>query len=141
MLEILFDIESKLINLLAHDSLYKETMYIDYHKPFVKRIWFPFGEYRVYLHKIEPCNESKEALYHPHPWKSAIRIIKGKYEMGIGHSATEEIPTTDCKLILPLGSAYEMIEEHAWHYVRPINDPVYSLMVAGELNQRKMPLK
>ena len=40
-----------------------ETMYIDYHKPFVSRIWFKHENLRVFLHKIEPCSDSMESLY------------------------------------------------------------------------------
>jgi hypothetical protein len=139
MLDVLFQVEKNILDLLNKSALH--TMYIDYHLPFVKRVWFQYGEYRVYLHLIEPCNDDLDVLYHPHPWKSAIRIVEGKYKMGIGHSETNEIPKTDCTLILPKGSCHEMVEKDAWHYVRPIDGPSYSLMVTGELNNREMPLE
>ncbi|MFL5729590.1 MAG: hypothetical protein ACJ75J_08915 [Cytophagaceae bacterium] len=139
MIRILLEIEQKLSELIQGADL--KTMYIDYHKPYVKRIWFSYNSYRIYLHKIEPCNESSEALYHPHPWQSAIRILKGRYEMGTGHSDTNVIPATDCKLILPSGTLYEMLEKNSWHYVNPLDGPVYSLMVTGKLNDRPMPVE
>lgn len=80
-------------------------------------------------------------LYHPHPWQSAIKLINGSYEMGIGHSETDETPVTDCKIILNQGSSYEMLEENACHYVSPKSEFVYSLMVTGKRNGRKMPLE
>ncbi len=135
MLPILEEVESKLVDLVSTSELH--TMYIDYHKPYVSRVWFPYGSYRVYLHRIEPCQESTEALFHPHPWKSIIRILEGSYEMGIGHSKTDMIPTVDCTLILPPQSIYEMVDRDGWHYVRPLYEPVYSLMITGELNDRK----
>ncbi len=138
MIQILSDVEEKLHSLIT-DSKFN-SMYINYHKPFVSRIWFQYGEYRVYLHKIFACKDS-EVLYHPHPWQSAIRIIKGRYEMGIGHSKTKKSPITDCKLILPSGTLYEMTEEDSWHYVNPLQEPVYSLMITGKKNERKMPLE
>jgi len=113
-------------------------MYIDYHEPFVRRVWFQHGIYRVYLHEIHPSSASENSLFHPHPWKSAIRIIHGAYEMGIGHSETNETPKIDCKLIIGKDTAYEMVEKDAWHYVNPFNSPVFSLMVTGELNDREM---
>lgn len=70
-----------------------------------------------------------------------MEIIKGKYEMGIGHSNTNEFPKTDCKLILPAGTIYEMTEKDGWHYVNPIDGPCYTLMVTGELNGREMPIE
>jgi hypothetical protein len=135
MLSVLYEVESRLKKLVAKSDLH--TMYIDYHKPYVSRVWFQYGSYRVYLHKIEPCKESSEALFHPHPWKSIIRILKGSYEMGIGHSETDEIPTIDCTLELYAPSIYEMVDRNGWHYVRPTVEPVYSLMITGELNDRK----
>lgn len=118
-----------------------QTMYIDYHKPIVSRIWFQHLDLRVYLHKIEPCGDSLEALYHPHKWNSAMEILRGSYEMGIGHSDTNETPKTDCTIILNKGSKYEMIEPNGWHYVNPIKEPAYTLMVTGKLNGREMPIE
>lgn len=139
MLNILFEIESKIKELIQSSEL--KSMYIDYHPPVVERIWFSYGSYRVYLHKIHPCQESNVALFHPHPWKSAIRILQGKYEMGVGHSENNNIPAIDCKLILPQGTCYEMTDDNGWHYVNPISEPVISLMVTGELSSRKMPIE
>ena len=142
MIKLLHHIENNLVDILYKNSANIKTMYIDYHKPYVSRIWFKDEENdcRVFLHKIEPCNESKEALYHPHKWDSAIKINHGEYEMGIGHSDTNETPVTDCKLILGAGSCYEMTEKDGWHYVSPKTN-VYSLMVTGNLNGREMPIE
>ena len=142
MIDILKGIEKNLIQLLIEKSEAGKihTMYIDYHKPYVKRIWFQHGDYRVFLHKIEQCTESAEALYHPHPWKSAVKIISGTYEMGVGHSSTEDVPKTDCKLILKPGTIYEMMESDGWHYVSPKDGDSFSLMVTGELTNRKTPV-
>lgn len=143
MLELLHKIEKELPELLFKNVNSIRTMYIDYHKPYVSRIWFidKENDCRVFLHKIEPCNE-REALYHPHPWDSAMRIIAGQYEMGIGHSETNEIPKTDCKLVLGPGSCYEMTEKHGWHYVSPINECSYTLMITpNKLNGRQAPVE
>lgn len=144
MLELLYKVEDLLIELLYKNIDNIQTMYIDYHKPYVSRIWFIDKELdcRVFIHKIERCEESSEALYHPHKWDSAIRIISGEYEMGIGHSETNEIPKTDCKLILGGGSCYEMTEKHGWHYVSPKKFHTYTLMVIpNRLNGREMPIE
>lgn len=143
MLHNLIEIKKILPELLIEKANANEifTLYIDYHKPFVSRVWFKYNELRVFLHKIEPCTESSEALYHPHKWHSAMEILKGSYEMGIGHSSSSETPKTDCKLILNKGSQYEMTEPHAWHYVNPILNPAFTLMVTGKLNGREMPIE
>lgn len=127
---------------ISYGEIAYKSMYIDYHPPVVERIWFQEGDLRVYLHKIHKCeNESVEALFHLHPWKSAVRIIEGGYEMGIGHSKTNETPVVDCKLFLTNGCAYEMIEPDGWHYVKPLQNYSYSLMVTGERNTRQMPVE
>lgn len=144
MIELLHKIEKSLADILYRNAGNIKTMYIDYHKPYVSRIWFIDTETncRVFLHKIEPCTESKEALYHPHPWDSAMRIVKGEYEMGVGHSETNEIPKTDCKLILRAGACYEMTEKHGWHYVSPVNGCAYTLMITpNKLNGREAPIE
>ena len=118
------------------------TMHIDYHEPFVDRIWFQYDKiHRVYFHKIFPSQSSEAALFHPHPWKSAIRIMDGGYEMGVGHSKTLKAPPIDCKLWLDKYTVYEMVEKDAWHYVNPLYSPSYSTMVTGELTGRKMPVE
>ncbi len=143
MIELLNKVEDSLIELLYKNAGNIKTMYIDYHKPYVSRIWFVDEEHdcRIFLHKIAQCEESKEALYHPHKWDSAVRIVSGEYEMGVGHSETNELPKTDCTLILKTGSCYSMTEKDGWHYVSPKKDDTYTLMVTGKLNDREMPIE
>lgn len=143
MLELLYKVENSIVELLYKNANNINTMYIDYHKPYVSRIWFLDEELdcRVFLHKIEPCNESSEALYHPHKWDSAVRIISGKYEMGVGHSETDEIPKTDCILILGAGACYVMPEKDGWHYVSPIEVTHTLMVIPNKLNGRKMPVE
>lgn len=140
MLNVLNEVKSKLPQLLLEKAQKGEinTLYVDYHKPFVSRIWFQLDEInRVFLHGIQPCNSDIEALWHFHPWESAIEIISGKYEMGIGHSEKNIIPSADCKIILAVDCPYEMINPNGWHYVAPTEKPSYSLMVTGKLFPRR----
>lgn len=141
MIHILKQVKESLPTLIISHIDTIKTMYIDYHKPYVSRMWFQFGDYRVFLHAIEPCITSTEALFHPHKWESAMEILSGKYEMGVGYSETNDIPKTACKLILNTGSIYEMTEPNAWHYVNPTNNKCYTLMVTGKLNGRQMPIE
>ncbi len=140
MIDKLKEILEELPQLLMDNEVH--TMYIDYHKPFVSRIWFQHGDMRVFIHKIEPCDDSAEALFHPHKWDSAMYICSGKYEMGVGRSKTKKTPSViDCKLILPKGTFYEMTDKDSWHYVNPIDDACYTIMVTGRLNGRIMPIE
>lgn len=129
MLNILYALERDLPKLLADESKWKSLL-IDYHPPRVERLWREWYEYRVYLHRIHPCTR-EEALFHPHPWSSAIRIVSGTYEMGVGYASGDTPPPAAATLMLGPGSAYEMIHPDGWHYVRPIGVPSLSVMVTG----------
>lgn len=141
MIKKLLEVEMNIVELLqqhvANGTL--NSLYIDYEPPTVERMWFQHGDNRVLLHKIHVCDA--EPLFHPHPWKSAVRIVLGSYEMQVGHSATDERPAVDCTIIMPQGSLYEMVEMDGWHSVRPLVIPSYSLMLIGERYNRKMPVE
>lgn len=127
-------VEHALPKLLLDENLWK-SVYVDYHKPFVKRLWTPFiynnNAYRIYLHEIQACNID-EALFHPHPWPSIMKLLSGSYNMivGYGHGLIE--PPIALSLELPTGTIYEMSEINAWHAVSPIDDSSFSLMITGE---------
>jgi hypothetical protein len=113
-----------------------QSLFIDYEKPFVERIWTKMNvdghEYRVYLHKIHPCSV-EEALYHPHPWPSAMLLCGGNYETGIGFGDGDTPPPKMGPFYLREWSAYEMTNPKEWHYVRPIDAPCLTIMVTGSL--------
>ena len=141
MLKKLLDIEKTLPSLLHEEGW--NSVYVDYHKPYVRRLWRQLGENRLYLHQITGCAR-EESLLHPHPWPSAMKVIKGQYEMGVGYSDTSIAPPIASTLILPVGSYYEMTHIHSWHYVRPIlesaeNATSFSLMITGKPWQRSVP--
>ena len=129
MLDVLCAVEQELPLLLQAEAGWN-SLYIDYHPPFVERLWRPWQEYRIQLHRIHPCTR-QEALFHPHPWPSAMRVLAGEYEMAVGYGAGETPPPVACLLIAGAGFRYEMTDPHAWHYVRPLNAPSLSLMVTG----------
>jgi hypothetical protein len=133
MLEKLEFVEKNLSDLLSEKERGRwKTLFIDYEKPWVERVWCQFEEMRVNLHRIHPCADG-EALFHPHPWPSAMKILAGKYEMAIGYGerGLDNPPKIAAKLEMGENTQYEMVEPNAWHYVRPINRPVMSLMVTG----------
>jgi len=137
MLDLLHKAEEALPALLRERSRW-QGIFIAYHPPFVERVWCSYGELRIYLHRIFPC-EKNAALLHPHPWPSAMRILDGTYEMGIGYSSTTVPPPLACTLRLKAGSEYEMTNEHGWHYVLPLERPSLSLMVTGTPWQKTTP--
>ena len=131
MFDVLREIEEQLPWWLEDLSLWS-SLYVNYHKPYVERVWRQYGDYRINLHLIETCEKS-EVLYHPHPWPSVMRILSGTYEMDLGagdpHGSPPPIAST---LFLPTGTIYEMTEMTGWHGVRPLEGKSVSIMVSGK---------
>lgn len=125
---------------LLEDAAAWNSLHIDYHPPVVERMWRPWRDVRVSLHRIHPCAPG-EALLHPHPWPSAILVVSGTYEMGVTYGAGTLAPPLASKVVLAPGSRYEMIDPDGWHYVRPLGAPSLSLMVTGKPWSRAMPVE
>ncbi len=113
------------------DNIAWNSLNIDYHPPKVERLWAQIGSMRLMVHRIHPvqATEAKDALFHPHPWPSAVFIISGSYEMGIGYGAASETPPLAAKVLLSPGSSYEMTDKNSWHYVSPRVNSSISLML------------
>jgi hypothetical protein len=137
MFEVLQEIESELPALLRDDSRWKSVL-IDYHPPTVERLWLPWRDYRVCLHRIYPCAPG-EALFHPHPWPSVMRILSGEYEVAVGYGKGESPPPVAALMIAAGDFRYEMTDQDAWHYVRPLREPTMSLMITGKPWDRPAP--
>lgn len=137
MLEALESVERALPLLLADPDAWR-TLDVTYHPPRVERVFLQHGELRVSLHCIHACERS-EALFHPHPWPSAMRILSGSYEMAVGHGSGRDAPPIAATMITGPGTSYEMTEPDAWHYVRPVGGAVYTLMVTGKPWPRETP--
>lgn len=132
MIDKLKQIEDKVIlDLLQKPDEWK-TLMIDYHPPIVERCWAQVGNYRILLHFIHKC-EVKDALFHPHPWPSAMHVISGKYEMGLGFGPGLAEPEKMCTLLLENGGAYyDMTHIDGWHYVRPVEGVCATVMLIGK---------
>lgn len=130
MLDVLHNAERALPALLRNDDVWKSA-FVDYHPPFVERVWCEWLENRIYLHRILPCGPG-EALFHPHPWPSAMKVLQGSYEMAVSYGTGVSVPPIAARLILGTGSEYEMTDPDGWHYVRPLKQPSISLMVTGK---------
>ena len=129
MIKVLDEMLGRLATLIEEPGW--KTLLIDYETPHVERLWKMIDGYRLCLHRIHPC---EKALYHPHPWPSAVKLLSGDYEMGVGHAQPGETsPTEIAKVIFRRGSSYEMIDPRGWHYVKPLQWQSYSVMVMGPL--------
>ena len=51
--------------------------------------------------------------------------------MGIGFSENNDQPPLAATIILSEGTYYEMIHPKGWHYVCPVENITYSLMISG----------
>ena len=127
-LEVLKQIEGILPELLMRGDW--KTVDVDYSYPRVERVWLQYGFLRINLHRIHAAKSSK-TLFHKHPWPSSMRILHGVYEMGIGFGVEESVPPLATTIMLNEGTAYEMVSPDGWHYVSPVSDVTYSLMVSG----------
>ena len=130
MLHALDEVEAVLPSLLGDEAGWKDVD-VDYHPPRVERLWRDWKDYRIYLHRLYPCTPA-ESLFHPHPWPSAMLLLTGEYEMGIGHGESDARPSVAERKIMKRGSRYAMNDINDWHYVAPIDRPVMSLMVTGK---------
>jgi hypothetical protein len=137
MLDVLARVEQVLPGLLQDESVW-QSLYVDYHPPMVERLWTPWQDYRVFLHRIHPCRR-EEALFHPHPWPSAMRILDGEYEMAVGFGAGMEDPPVAALMVARSDFRYEMSHPDSWHYVRPLVRPTLSVMVTGRPWNREAP--
>ncbi len=138
MIKTLKTVITNLSYYLANRSAWK-SVFIDYEKPHVERIWASFHiagtpldqKHRIYLHKIHPC-KTEETFFHPHPWPSAMLICEGSYETGVGFGDPNgEAPHKMGPFYLRQWTAYQMIDPREWHYVRPLQ-PCMTIMVTGE---------
>jgi len=135
MLSVLTRVVRDLPQLLAAPDRF-QSLDINYEPPRVERLWCSYDDYRVNLHRIHPCDK---ALFHPHPWPSAVKILSGVYEMEVGWGLepnADWAPPVATTLLLTTGSSYEMIDPNGWHSVRPILGPSLSVMVTGRPWQR-----
>jgi hypothetical protein len=137
MLDVLIQVEQALPQLLQNESDW-QSLLVDYHPPMVERLWTTWQGYRVYLHRIHPC-EREQALFHPHPWPSAMRVLDGEYEMAVGFGTGSSTPPVAALLIARGDFRYEMTHPDSWHYVRPLGNPTLSLMVTGKPWARESP--
>ncbi|MDB4984159.1 MAG: hypothetical protein JWM20_338 [Patescibacteria group bacterium] len=136
-LGILTDIEIALPQLLRQRDSWN-SVYVDYEEPVVERLWMQYGNYRISLHKIH-VPTTKSALFHPHPWPSAMRIVNGVYRMDVGYGEGSVPPPVMATILLPAGSTYEMADPDGWHSVSPVSRATYTVMVTGKPWKRESP--
>lgn len=121
--------------------------HVRFAKPYVNRIRFIFGDYRICLHEILPCRLD-EPMWHSHPWETTFRLVKGNQEVGLGRDhdrefhgqgytlqpktgAGENSPAIEKVKAFNPGNIYQMDAIDDWHYVLPLDKASYSIMING----------
>lgn len=137
-IRVLKDIELIIPDLLKDPSLWK-TLDVDYYPPRVERLYTTYGEYRIFLHTIHSTISGEKVLYHKHRWPAVFKQLKGSYEMGITYSEKEvnseeayNLPDI-AKFRMVERSYYEMTQTDCLHYVKPISEVSYSIMLTNDL--------
>lgn len=144
--ELLTLIYSDEFSELVKDKDGWKSMYIDYHKPFVERLYRDLDDgNRVYIHRIHGCSLG-ESLLHPHPWPAAFHIVSGEYLTGLvdeeAISDRDELPKNLTWVGLTRGSIYEMSRKSMWHCVAPSpGTSCITIMLTGEPWDRDIPFK
>lgn len=84
MLKMLAEAEELLPKLLQDDAIW-QSLYVDYHPPFVERLWTPWGSYRINLHRIHPCPAKRRSFTHI-PGPRRCTYLKGnmKWQLVLG---------------------------------------------------------
>lgn len=117
--------------MLLQDDSNWDSLIVNKRKPFTYRVFANVGDYRICLHKFDPCH-THEAFIHPHPWEGAFTLLQGKYQMKIGQAINrEDLPTAWTEFILAPGSIYQIISPLTFHNVVPL-ETCYTVMVNGK---------
>ena len=140
MLEQMVDFFAGELRELLKDPDGWKSLYVDYHKPYVERLYRDLDDgRRVSIHRIHGC-ETEEALLHPHPWPASF-MVWGSYRMALGYSESNTPPEVVSNFIM-LNTVYEMLDKNMWHSVAPApNTTCITLMVSGKPWGRETPIK
>lgn len=131
MLGSLAEARRRLLDLLEDADAW-ETLDVTYHPPHVQRLWRPWKDGRLYLHRIEPCPLA-EALLHPHPWPSAVSVETEGYWSRTAYEMEDGMVAGHSDAWMPPGSVYEMPHRDTWHSVAPAFAAAMTVMVTGPL--------
>ena len=126
---LLAEVESELPERIAKGDF--RSMHVTYAKPYVERLFYTRGEHRVFLHRIDSCMP-EEALWHPHPWPSLIKVIDtegGLYRHSVGdRNGVFAVQTGTASVLRPI--TYTMLEPKAFHSVST-DKASWSVMIIG----------
>ncbi len=131
MIKMLHEVLFALPGLLENESIW-EGVIIDRKEPITYRLYTSWSDdVRICLHRFNRLSETGEAMFHPHPWPGAFRVLKGGYKMQWGHAENmTDPPLRASTFYLAEGSEYEIDDPKIFHSVEP-DQPTYTVMVNG----------
>jgi hypothetical protein len=131
---LLRKVEADFLPLWVREPHLWKSVLIDYEPPFVERLWRQIDQdHRLFLHRVSPPKSEEKPLWHPHPWPSIIKVMPGsEYQQEIG-SDSERLGLCRVAMtqVVKGEMVYEMLSEHSWHSVRPLNES-WSIMIVGK---------
>jgi hypothetical protein len=129
MINILNKLIPEVLEAIPEDHEW-DSLIINKRKPYTYRIFRQFGEYRVCLHKFDPCS-FEESFAHPHPWPGAFMVLRGRYLHSVGVSPDlESEPELVYQQEVGPYSPYYIGNPLIWHSVQPLQT-TYTIMVNG----------
>jgi hypothetical protein len=102
--------EVDLASLLAYDIPW-QSLAVTYAEPRVERLWLPYRDGRLYLHRVHPC---ETPLWHLHPWPSAAKVLSGEYIHTIGVGDIRQVSRCTA------GCSWDMSDPQLWHSIQPL---------------------
>jgi hypothetical protein len=128
MIDKLKQIEDKLIlELLSNPKIWQSSV-LDKQKPIVEKMWTQINKYIISLYFIHTCNK-EEIRYKYNECPSAMHILQGSCEIGVGFKEVENITT----MHIPQGNMYfDMTADETIYFIRSTNSVSSSVMLSGE---------
>lgn len=148
--EFLENVEKELPDYLTPNRLvfdWKSAL-IDFRKPVVERLWRQWGQWRVCLDRILPCDRSEAVHQHRHRYPMAMHIlakIEPRPESYLLRATVVPLPNLDFSSQDTV-AGYEVVRHrkssdervvvvasrHISHSLVPVRDPLMVLMVTNQ---------
>lgn len=138
MIEKLKQIENKLIFKLLEDvNIWKSEIY-ENNNIIIEKILTTLGNYNLELNFVHKIKKSETIHIIKNRFPFAINVLNGKCNIMISSSSKLEEPPIMCNILLENGGAYyDMTHIDGWHYVRPVEGVVSTVMLVGKPWERE----
>jgi len=125
-------------DLLDQPDIWRSVI-IESAPPYMERLWTPWEDKRITIHRTYGLEPEERSIYHPHPWRFAVLLLDGAYRMVFGTGPGKEAPTPLGDVVLCPGTSYAIESIDFWHALYPLGDSILSLMVTAPRTDRWSP--